>query len=74
MVVNRAKSESFIAADLPQQLPQLTVQLTATVDWAVDWWWPLLGLVLINWPLTATANWISAVHLCLLCYIRFVES
>ena len=39
MVVNRAKSKSFIAEDITQRLPQLTGQSTATVDWAVDWWW-----------------------------------
>ena len=64
MAANRSKSESFIAEYCPQRIPQLTGQLTATVDCAVDWWWHALGLDLIDWPLTAIADWLWADYQC----------
>ena len=64
MVANRAKSKSLSAADLLQRLPQLTGQSTATVDCEVDWWWHALGLDLIDWPLTAIADWLWADYKC----------
>ena len=65
MVVNREKLKSFIAEDITQRLPQLT----ATVDGQLTGGGQALGLDLIHWSLTATADWFSAVCLRPLCCI-----